>query len=64
MMGHRVKMVSGDEYDALTKDYNLLNWRPGQRKAIKRCFNKRQRRAVHLWLSTHTNNTNQNERRR
>ena len=52
-MGHRAKMVSGDEYDALTKGHNLLNWRPGQRKAIKRRFNKRQRSAVRLWLSTH-----------
>jgi len=37
-------MSSGDEYDALTKWKRVFEWRPGTRKAIKRGFNKRERR--------------------
>jgi len=44
MMGHKTKLKSGDEYDAFTKWRNVLNWRAGQIKAVKRKFNKRVRR--------------------
>lgn len=44
MMGHKGKLKGGDEYDALTSWYKVLHWRPSQRKAIKRKFNKRQRK--------------------
>ena len=43
-MGHRDKMKSGDEYDALTRWRRLLRWRPGQRRRIKQQHNKRLRR--------------------
>ena len=44
MMGHREKMVSGDEYDGLTGCKRYLRWKSGERKRIKRRFWKRQRR--------------------
>ena len=43
MMGHRERLRGGDEYDALTRWKRFLYWRPGQRRTIKRRFNKRQR---------------------
>lgn len=43
MMGHREKLKSGDEYDALTGWKRMLHWRPGERKRIKKRFWKRQR---------------------
>jgi hypothetical protein len=44
MMGHREKMVSGDEFDAFSRKARaVLSFRPGERKAIKRKFWKRQR---------------------
>ncbi len=51
MMGHHEKLKGGDEQDALTGWRRFCIWRPGQRKRIKKAFNKRQRR--HLkpsWL--------------
>jgi hypothetical protein len=39
-------MKTGDEYDALTKWKKFLRWRAGQRKKIKRLYNKKERR----WL--------------
>lgn len=50
MMGHREPMVSGDEYDALTRWRRFLRWRSGERVRIKRSFNKRMRRRIKLWL--------------
>lgn len=45
MMGHREKMKSGDEYDALTmKGKRVHGFRARQRASIKRKFNKRIRR--------------------
>jgi len=44
MMGHKERMIGGDEYDAFTGWKKYLRWRPGTRKKIKRKFNKRQRR--------------------
>jgi len=40
----RIKLKTGDEYDALTKAKKYFKWRPGQRKKIKRSYNKRLRR--------------------
>jgi hypothetical protein len=44
MMGHRGKMRGAIEYDALTKWKRYLYWRPGERKLIKRGYNKRVRK--------------------
>ena len=39
-----IKLKTGDEYDALTKAKKYVKWRAGQRKKIKRSYNKRLRR--------------------
>jgi len=49
-MGHREPMRSGDEFDALTWTRKFYFWHPGERKAIKRRFNKRVRRGIHTEL--------------
>ena len=41
MMGHREKLIRGDEYDALTRWKRVLHWKPGERPAVKRRFWKR-----------------------
>ena len=38
------KMVKGDEYDAFTGWRHVIAWRAGQRRAIKRRVNRRERR--------------------
>jgi len=46
-MGHRQKLISGDEVDALSRMWRkmlIYLERPGVRKAIKRKVNKRSRR--------------------
>lgn len=43
MMGHRGILKSGLEYDALTGWRKVLRFRAGERKFIKRKYNKRQR---------------------
>jgi len=43
-MKGEVPMIDGDEYDAMTGWRRLLHWRPGERKAIKRKYNRRVRR--------------------
>ena len=48
MMGHRAPLRSGDECDGLTRAKRYHRWRPGDRKALKRAFNKRQRRTARL----------------
>jgi hypothetical protein len=50
MMGHRERLVDGDEYDALTRGKHFHKWRAGDRAAIKRRFNKRVRRTVRSGL--------------
>lgn len=45
MMGHREPLKSGDEYDALTRWRRYLRFRPGQRKAMKRAVNRRNRKS-------------------
>ena len=42
----RIPLISGSEYDALTGWRRLISFRPGERKAIKRKYNKRLRQ----WL--------------
>ena len=44
MMGHRERLKSGDEYDALTRWRRFLRFRSRVRKAIKRQVNKRARK--------------------
>lgn len=44
MMGHREKLKSGDEYDAVTRWRRFLHWRAGQRKRVKRQLARRARR--------------------
>ena len=44
-MKTRIKMISGDEFDALSKKAkNYFHWKPGVRKKIKRGYNKRLRK--------------------
>jgi len=43
-MAKRIPMNSGDEYDALTRWKRYVHWRPGERKRIKRRYNRRARR--------------------
>jgi len=38
----------GDEHDAFSRFKRVLHWRPGERKAIKRGFNKRARKLARL----------------
>jgi hypothetical protein len=44
MVGKRIQMKSGDEYDALTKARKFHIWKAGQIKKIKRQYNKRFRK--------------------
>jgi hypothetical protein len=43
MMAKRIQMISGDEYDALTRAKRFFDWRAGERKRIKRNYRKRER---------------------
>lgn len=45
---HTIPMRGGDEYDALTRWKRYLHWRSGERKRIKRGYNRRQRRALRI----------------
>jgi hypothetical protein len=52
MMGHREKMISGDEHDALRhRAKRLLVWAAGTRKATKAKFNRRARKAAKLQVA-------------
>jgi hypothetical protein len=44
MKRRRVKLIDGDEYDALTRWRHLRFWHPGQRRSVKRKVNRRERR--------------------
>jgi len=47
-MKKRIKMISGDEFDALSKKAkNYYHWKPGERKKIKRGYNKRLRKCAY-----------------
>ena len=43
----RIKLKGGDEYDALTKSKKFCFWKPGERKKIKRGYNKRLRKCAY-----------------
>lgn len=44
MIPHRLPLKSGDEQDALSRRAKgYLRWRPGERKAIKRGYQRRMR---------------------
>lgn len=45
-MNGMVPFNSADEYDALTRWKAFYRWRPGERRAIKRRYRRRERR----WL--------------
>jgi len=49
----RIKMKGGDEYDALTKAKKFYQWKSGERKKIKRGYNKRFRKHSTVTLLTH-----------
>lgn len=49
-MAKRIPMKTGDEYDALTGWKRYLYWRPGERKRIKRGYNRRARRLAKVDL--------------
>ena len=42
-MKREIPLKGGDEYDGLTRWRKFLYWKPGERKAIKRGFNRRER---------------------
>ena len=44
LMGKRIPLKGGDEYDALTKARKFHLWKAGQVKKIKRAYNKRFRK--------------------
>jgi len=47
-MKTRIKMQGGDEFDALSKKAkNYYHWKPGERKKIKRGYNKRLRKCAY-----------------
>ena len=48
MMGHRDKLKSATEWDALTGWRRFLRFRPGRRKAAKRAVNRRSRKMWRL----------------
>ena len=43
-MARRIPMIDGDEYDALTPWRKYTRWRAGERRRIKRRYNRRDRR--------------------
>lgn len=45
-MHNRIALKSGDEYDALTQAKRHHIWRAGDRKRIKRGYNRRVRREL------------------
>lgn len=44
MTQNRIPFIDGEEQDALTRWKRYLHWKPGERKRIKRQYNKRIRR--------------------
>jgi hypothetical protein len=44
----RIPMINGDEYDALTAAKRYYHWRPGDRKRIKRGYQRRFRQSVRV----------------
>ena len=51
MMGHRVKLISGDEWDGLTRGGKRVHiFRAGDRAKLKRKVAKRIRRAARVMV--------------
>lgn len=50
----RIPMKTADEYDALTRWRHFLHWRAGERKRIKRGYNRRERRTTKEWIKSHS----------
>ena len=48
--GRTVPMIDGDELDFLTKCKRFFTFRPGERKRLKRKYNKRARRLARKML--------------
>lgn len=48
MMGHRQRLIDGDEHDAVTGWRRYLRWRPGERSAVKRRIRRRERHEAAL----------------
>lgn len=47
MMGWRIKLICGDEWDAVSRRARrILNFRAGEKSAAKRSIHKRARRLV------------------
>ena len=56
MMGHRIKLIDGDEYDAIYKVSLCVFYNnTGLRKKIKRKINKRYRRLIKKELREYGN---------
>lgn len=56
MMGHREKLASGDELDALTRGGKRIHiFRAGDRAKLKRRVNKRARRMARKGLTSRSN---------
>jgi hypothetical protein len=54
MMGHRQRLIDGDEYDALTRGgKGAHRWRAGQRAAAKRSVSRRARRKAKARIIEH-----------
>ena len=45
-------LKTGDEYDALTRWKKFLHWKPGERKRIKKAYNKKERKWLNKILKT------------
>lgn len=52
MKGRRIKLVDGDEFDALTKARHWFHWRPGQRSRVKRRVRRRERHQAKVKLDS------------
>jgi chloramphenicol 3-O-phosphotransferase len=50
MMGRRIPMISGDEWDALTRWRQYRRWPAGVRAKVKRGYRRRERRAGRRWI--------------
>ena len=51
MMGHKGKLHRYEEWDAFTGWRKKLHWQQGELKAIKRRYNKRQRKEARFYLA-------------
>lgn len=45
-MRHHAPMINADEYDLFGWGRKFYNWKPGQRRGIKRRYRKRERRRL------------------